>query len=109
MSIHKDSGKLAIRHIRSIKSWMLCLKNTPFINKVLILSSGSAVGHLFTLALSPLLTRIYGPNNFGALGLFTSFLSVAGVAVTLQYETSIIAASDETEAASLAISAALLA
>lgn len=80
----------------------------PFLRKAALLSGGSAAGHLFTLAVSPLLTRMYGPEDFAALGLFTSFLSVSGVAVALQYEASIISASDQSEAAHLALGAGLL-
>jgi O-antigen/teichoic acid export membrane protein len=84
------------------------LQKNTFLRKSALLSSGSAAGHFFTLILSPILTRVYGPEDFATLGLFTSFLSVAGVAVTLQYETSIISASDQSEAVYLTLSAALL-
>jgi O-antigen/teichoic acid export membrane protein len=56
-----------------------------------------------------LLTRIYGPAEFGALGLFTSLLSVAAVASGLQYELSIVSASDEAEAEYLTLAAMVFA
>lgn len=88
---------------------VLCrLVRNPFLRKVGVLSRGSAMGHLFTLAAGPILTRLYGPREFGALGLFTSFLSVTGVGVALQYEASILSASDEQEAAYLTLAAVLL-
>jgi len=61
------------------------LRSNGFIRNAGIITSGSALGHIFTLAAGPLLTRIYGPEEFGALGLFTSALSIMVVAVTLQY------------------------
>ncbi len=85
------------------------LKSSRFLRSVGILSSGSAAGHLFTLAAAPILTRIYGPREFGALGLFTDFLSIVGVAVSLQYEISIVAGKDETEAAYLTFGAVMFA
>jgi O-antigen/teichoic acid export membrane protein len=85
------------------------LKTSSFLRSVGILSSGSALGHLFTLAAAPFLTRIYGPHDFGALGLFTDFLGIAGVAVSLQYEISIVAGRDETEAAYLTFGSVIFA
>src|SRR5258708_9075758 len=75
------------------------LRSSAFVRNVGILSGGAALGHVFTLAAGPLLTRIYGPADFGALGLFTSFLSVMTVAVALRYEVSIVSGRDEAEAA----------
>ena len=85
------------------------LEANSFLRKVALLSGGSAAGHLFTLAVSPVLTRMFGPEDFGTLGLFTSFLAVSGVAVALQYETCIVSASDQSEAAYVALGAAMLA
>src|ERR1035437_10350788 len=96
--------QLSKNPINLLWSWIFGLRNNAFLRKAALLSSGSAAGHAFTLVMSPVLTRVYGPEDFAALGLFTSFLSVACVAVTLQYETSIISASDRSEAAYLTLS-----
>ena len=85
------------------------LRSNRFVRSVGILSSGAAIGHAFTLAAAPILTRIYGPSDFGALGLFTSFLSVMGVAVGLRYEFSIVSSKDECEAAYLMMASLLFA
>jgi len=94
--------------LRQGQSWLRKLKNNSFLRKAAVLSGGTAAGHIFTLAVSPLLTRIYRPEDFGSLGLFTSFLSTAGVGVALQYETSILAAANESEASYLALGSAIL-
>ena len=82
--------------------------SSSFLRNVGVISGGSALGHLFTLAAAPLLTRIYGPNEFGVLGLFTTVMSVFGVAVTLQYEISIPVGENEREAAYLTMGSILL-
>jgi O-antigen/teichoic acid export membrane protein len=82
-------------------SWFERLRGNEFVRNVGILSGGSALGHAFTLAAAPLLTRMYGPADFGALGLFTSFLTIMSVAVALRYEVSIVSGRDESEAAYL--------
>jgi len=84
------------------------LRSNGFIRNAGIITSGSALGHIFTLAAGPLLTRIYGPEEFGALGLFTSALSIMVVAVTLQYEISIVIGRDEKEAAYLTFGSLLV-
>lgn len=85
------------------------LRSSPFIRNVGVLSGGSALGHLFTLAAAPILTRIYGPADFGTLGLFISFLNTMSVAVALRYEVSIVSGRDEAEAAYLTFASFLFA
>ncbi len=85
------------------------VRSSPFLRNVGVLSRGTAIGHVFTLASAPLLTRIYGPSDFGVLGLFTSFLSTAAVAVALQYELSIVSGRNKAEAEYLTLAALLFA
>jgi len=84
------------------------LKSNKFLRNAGVISSGSAIGHLFTLAAGPILTRLYSPQEFGGLGLFTTLLSILGVAVTLQYEISIPVGRNEGEAAFLTLGSLLL-
>lgn len=83
--------------------WLAHLRSSIFVRDVGVLSGGATLGHVFTLAAAPLLTRIYGPRDFGALALFASFLGVMGVAVALRYEISIPAGIDDAEAAYLTL------
>src|SRR5215470_3704516 len=80
----------------------LARKRFPFAANVLVLSGGASLGHCFTLAAAPILTRLYLPSDVGTLGLFTAFLGVAVVAASLQYDVAIVSASNEEEAAYLA-------
>ena len=84
------------------------LKSNKFLRNAGMISGGSAIGHLFTLAAGPILTRLYSPGEFGQLGLFTTLLSIVGVGVTLQYEISIPVGRDEGEAAFLTLGSLLL-
>ncbi|HTC92070.1 MAG TPA: hypothetical protein VK699_01300 [Terriglobales bacterium] len=85
------------------------VRSSAFLRNVGTLSSGTAIGHLFTIGAALILTRIYAPRDFGALALFTSYFSVMGVAVCLQYEVSIPSGRDEAEAAYLTFASLLLA
>lgn len=83
--------------------------NFPFAANVAVLTGGASLGHCFTVAAAPLMTRLYLPHDIGNLGLFTEFLAVIGVATSLQYDVAIVSASDEREAAHLATLSMLLA
>lgn len=74
-----------------------------------ILSGGSALGQTFTLALAPLITRLYLPDNLGQLGLFTAFINIAVLAASLRYELGIVSARNDGEAAQLTLCSFLLA
>jgi O-antigen/teichoic acid export membrane protein len=83
-------------------------RDFPFATNVFVLSGGASLGHLFTLAAAPILTRLYLPNDIGNLGLFNAFLAVAAVAASLQYDVAIVSAPSRKEAAQLAILSTLL-
>jgi len=72
-----------------------------FLGSVVVLAGGTVVGQAILVLASPILTRLYTPEDLGLLGLFTSFLNVAVVAVTLRYEGAIVAAQTEDDAAYL--------
>lgn len=83
-------------------------RNFPFAMNVIVLSGGASLGHLFTLAAAPILTRLYLPNDLGDLGLFNAFVAVAVVIASLQYDVAIVTASNQREAVHLAILAMLV-
>jgi lipopolysaccharide exporter len=74
-----------------------------------ILSGGSALAQGFNIALTPLITRLYLPDNLGQLGLFTAFINVAVLAASLRYEFAIVSARNDREAAQLTLCSVLLA
>lgn len=63
------------------------LLRRPFARHVAIVAGGTAVAQLVTIAFYPVITRIYGPEAFGILGVFLSVVSlltpIAGLAFPL--------------------------
>ena len=57
--------------------------------------TGSGFGQLLVLVASPLLTRLYTPEDFGVLGVFSALLMMFGIAVSLRYELAIPLAEDD--------------
>ncbi|WP_457641501.1 lipopolysaccharide biosynthesis protein [Persephonella sp.] len=67
------------------------IKNrNEFIRNVLTLISGTVVAQSIPILISPLLTRIYTPENFGTLALFTSLVSIISIISTARYEIAIV-------------------
>jgi len=65
------------------------LPGGAFARNVLVIASGSTLGQLLVVAASPLLTRLYTPEQFGILGVYmASILLLSGVS-TLRYELAI--------------------
>lgn len=70
---------------------------------VSVLAGSNALGQAIALLVSPLLTRLYTPEDFGMLAIYMSLTTILGVLVCLRYEMAIVLPEDDTEGATLAI------
>lgn len=89
---------------------MLILKkllSSGFARQVSILASGTAAAHLITIGALPFITRLYAPDEFGVLGVFTALLSVLGVVANWRYEIAIPLPDSDAKAVNLAVVALL--
>lgn len=69
-----------------------------FICNVLTLMTGSGFAQIIAIAISPILTRIYTPEDFGILALYMSITSIAAVISTGRYELAIMLPRKDTDA-----------
>jgi len=76
---------------------------------VLVLFSWVVVAQGITIAVVPVLTRLYRPEQFGVYSLFTSAAAMLGVVAALRYEYAIVLPSDDRDARSLVSLALVLA
>jgi len=74
---------------------------TSFAGDVMKLVSGTTIAQLIGILASPILTRLYAPEAFGALALFTSITSILGVIACLRYELAIMLPESDEDAANL--------
>ncbi|WP_084244388.1 oligosaccharide flippase family protein [Planomicrobium okeanokoites] len=74
------------------------LKENKFVKNVLMLAGGTAFAQLLTIALSPIITRLYTPNEYGVLSVYVSILTLLGVGATLNYHRGIPLVKDEKKA-----------
>ena len=75
--------------------------SSSFAANVLKLVTGTTFAQVIIVLASPLLTRLYGPEAFGFLALFTSITSIIGVIACMRYEMAIMLPKTDEEAANL--------
>jgi len=71
---------------------------SEFSRNVLTLMTGTIVAQAIPIAISPILTRIYSPEDFGVFALFFAILSVFSVVVNGRYENAIMLPKKDEEA-----------
>lgn len=73
----------------------------PLIRNVMMVASGTAVAQAITMGFSPIITRMYGPEAYGSMGVFMSIAGVASAVAALSYPIAIVLPKDDTEALGL--------
>lgn len=81
----------------------LFLHKNPYYRHVLILTSGTAFSQLLLVLTSPLLTRLYTPEDFGLLSVYISIVEIFVLLSSLHYEYALPLAKDEIGAANLLV------
>jgi O-antigen/teichoic acid export membrane protein len=84
------------------------LSESEFSRHVLLLFSGTAIAQAVPILISPVLTRIYTPDQFATLGVFTALISILGVISTGKYEFAIMLPEKDDHAKAIAFAACLI-
>ena len=63
---------------------------SEFSKNVLTLVTGTTIAQAIPIAISPILTRIYTPEDFGVLALFISITTILGTIANGRYELAIV-------------------
>lgn len=79
------------------------LPKSRFARSVSILAGGTAAGQAITILASPLLTRLYSPEDFGLLAVFVALLGIFGVIASLRYQLAIPLPESDEEAAHVVV------
>lgn len=90
------SSRLLRRAQRQIERW---LPTGRFARAVTVLAGGTAVAQVVNLVAAPLLTRVYRPQDFGVLAVYSSLLAIGLVVASLKYELAIPLSGDDKLAA----------
>ncbi len=78
------------------------LTKNEFNKNVLILSGGTVISQILPIAVSPILSRIYTPYDFGVLALFVSITSIVSVIANGRYELAIMLPEKDEDAINVA-------
>ena len=74
-----------------------------FFKNVITLMTGTIAAQLFTVAVSPILTRLYTPADFGVLALFTAMNAVLSIVAAARYETAIMLPREDADALNIVV------
>ena len=83
-------------------SKLRALKKNELFKNVLILASGAAFANAITMLFSMVITRIYGPDEYGYLGIFTSMVYLVAPPIALTLPMAIVIAKEHSEALAMA-------
>lgn len=84
------------------------LRSHPFLRRVAVVVGGTAAAQAITVAVSPLITRLYGPEIFGVFGVFMAALALITPLANLSYGAAIVLPESDDEARTLFKLAALI-
>jgi O-antigen/teichoic acid export membrane protein len=66
------------------------IPQSSYARNVITLMTGTGLAQAIPVAISPILTRIYSPEDFGTFALYMAIVSIASVLVTGRYELAIL-------------------
>lgn len=83
-------------------------RGNSFANNAFILTIGTSIAQFCPLLIYPVLARAYTPEQFGVLAALTSIISILAVIFTGKYESAILIADNDKDAADIAALALIL-
>ena len=86
-----------------ISSFIKKVRKSSFAVNVVTLMTGTTIAQAFPIAFSPILTRIYTPEDLGTLAIYLSIVAVFSNIITLKYELAIIIPKEDKDSTGLMI------
>lgn len=81
---------------------------SEFARNVLMLTSGTAIAQALPILISPILTRIYSPEEFATFGLFSALIGILGVISTGKYEYAVMLPEKEDEVLTVVVLSSII-
>ena len=92
---------LATKKLKAIVQRIL--PKSRFARSASLLAGGAVAGQAIIVAASPILTRLYSPEDFGVLAVFASLLSILSIVASLRYQLAIPLPKTDEEAANVTV------
>ncbi len=93
--------RLDTRIAKILQSMLRSFKHGSYRQQVAILVSGTAAAQVLPIAASPILTRLYEPEDFGVLAIFASVASILISVSSAQYDQAITLPEKDEDAATI--------
>lgn len=91
----------------SVRSWVRAVVANGAVRSAGLLVGGTAASQLITILALPFLTRLYTPEDFNILAVYTGFLMIFAIAATGRFDVAIPLPESDDEAANLLVLAVL--
>lgn len=85
-----------------------CLCEGSYISSVFTLITGTVIAQLIPILVSPIMSRVFTPEDFGLFALFMSIVSILSVIATGRYELAIMLPEEDSDGVNLASLSILL-
>ena len=82
-------------------SKLIQLLSNKFAKSVVLISGGTVIAQVFNAIFSPVITRVYSPEQYGVLTVYLSILGIMSIAGSLRYEYAIPIAEDDIKASNV--------
>lgn len=83
-------------------AYTLRLTQNRFVRNVAIVATGTAGAQAVFLVFTPIITRLYGPEAFGVLGIFTAMITIIAPVAALSYPLAMVLPKKDSDAIGLA-------
>lgn len=87
----------------------ILLSKSEFSKNVITLMTGTTVAQAIPIAITPILTRMYSPEDFGVLALFVAITAIMGSVANGRYELAIMLPTEDDDAINIAAMGLLIA
>lgn len=100
----RDAPNLSVAGSRTIMSFTNLIRSywrRPLIRSIAVVLTGTAAAQIVNVAASPILSRLFDPAAFGALGTFMAVVGLANPIAALTYPAAIVLPADDDDALAL--------
>lgn len=106
-NLYQTINKVTIRQININRIIFLLKKD--FTRNVILVMSGTSIAQAIGIAISPVLSRLFSPSDFGVFGIYLASCSILAVFATGRYDLSIIEPKYESDAKILVVVSLIIA
>lgn len=84
-----------------LKQRIVNLVKKQFVRNVIIMASGTAAAQVIALVLTPIITRLYGPQAYGLMGVFVAIIQTIAPVAALTYPIAVVLPARDNDAKKL--------